>query len=228
MPTTYDFDKDVVNISKLAEEILKSAITNVTTEFQGIVDDKTVSPGLNLHITFANALSAGDQTVLGNLVTAHPTAVVNDPGEPVYFVDVGGVTGYPAADGSIITNAGKFDLKYAIADTAGTPYLVTNSTTFVAASRFGYPGNNNLTSIPNNITVVCSAASDTSTGEYRVQDITNAQTIATAILNTNIAPTVQSLGTVSNLPANQAVFEVQFRKVTGGQARLGFIRLTRV
>ena len=69
--TTYDYDKDNLDLTVLSGEILESSITNVESELDGTEDTGEATPTENLHITFLNALSGADETTLDGLVSAH-------------------------------------------------------------------------------------------------------------------------------------------------------------
>lgn len=69
--TTYPYDKSGVDLAVLAGEVMESGITNVDTEFVGGSDDLADSPAENLGLTFLNALSNADETILDGLVTDH-------------------------------------------------------------------------------------------------------------------------------------------------------------
>jgi hypothetical protein len=65
--------------------------------------------------------------------------------------------------------------------------------------------------------------SNSGEGSVRVQDVTNNQTLTTGnwtIINQHIIS-----GSLSNVPTEQAVFEIQLAKVTGGKPRLWSLQL---
>lgn len=106
------------------------------------------------------------------------------------------------------------------------PYVQNNTTSYAAVVQIKFPGTDNLSVDPVNAEVIGSAASNGSTSDYRIQDITNALTIAEVTgAGTNVAPAVIDLGTVSNLPTGPAIFELQHAKNTGGAARVAAVCL---
>ena len=52
--------------------------------------------------------------------------------------------------------------------------------------------------------------------DVRVYDSTNANVICTSLGNTNALFSLVDLGTLSNIPVNEAVFEIQIRVNGGG------------
>jgi len=72
--TTYDYDLDGVDETRLSQEILDSAISVVPGEFEGTENTFEASPTANFHVTWANALSGGDKTLLDAVIAAHPAA----------------------------------------------------------------------------------------------------------------------------------------------------------
>jgi hypothetical protein len=112
-----------------------------------------------------------------------------------------------------------------------SPYLTGNNVSYTAVAQFEFPGTNNLLVVPNQITAVISAASAGSTIGVQIVDVTNGGLVIVQLdpsATIGVSPVIANLGALSNLPANAAVFEIQLRKVTGGQARLSFIRMTAV
>lgn len=61
--------------------------------------------------------------------------------------------------------------------------------------------------------------------DIRIQDVTNATTIAEVLGRTGAVTTIHDLGTISNLPAAQAVFELQIRR-NGPSFTLDFFTLS--
>jgi hypothetical protein len=129
------------------------------------------------------------------------------------------------AEGWIPNNVGGYNRGFATnSDT--NPYISTTSTSYQSISQFIFPGTTGLHGPPDTALVIGSAASDGSTSGFRIQDITNTLTIAeSAAATTNVAEAIIDLGSVSNLPTGQAVFEIQIKRTTGGAARLHFINL---
>lgn len=100
------------------------------------------------------------------------------------------------------------------------PYMSTNNTSYVSVAQFIFSGTG-VGITPTVARVIGSASSNGSTASFRLFDITNALTIAEVIgAAVNVAEALISLGVLSNLPAGLAIFEVQYRRDTGGQARI--------
>lgn len=109
----------------------------------------------------------------------------------------------------------------------GSPFD-TSSTTFVVVSRIIYRG----TTIDNTIggiLVIAGTSNANATGQVQVFDATNSNIIATsAIFGPDLPLTIIDLGTISNLPTTQAIFEIQVRRVNtsgGGAAILNSIQI---
>jgi hypothetical protein len=86
--------------------------------------------------------------------------------------------------------------------------------TWVSANSFIFPGTD---VIGNHISVAKMIAGviDATSGDYRLFDTTNVQEIALVTGDTSVFPSVVSLGALSNLPAGEAIFELQLRRNTG-------------
>ncbi len=76
--TIYHYDLDAMKQDLLTREILGSGITSVATELVLVEDTGEESPGLNLHVTFLNALSGGDKTILDGVIDSHPQDDAHD------------------------------------------------------------------------------------------------------------------------------------------------------
>jgi hypothetical protein len=114
------------------------------------------------------------------------------------------------------TSTTSFPVTFRFSDTNGNPVTITSST-FTALANMVYRG----TSVDGNITsVLCVVAGSNSstTGQVRLYDVTNATVIATSATfgPTNGSKIVLNLGTISNLPASQAILEIQLRRVSIG------------
>lgn len=105
-------------------------------------------------------------------------------------------------------------MSYSINGVEG-PAVVTSSS-YVPVATFSYRGAINEPAISQIVSVV--DTSDTvATGQVRVRDVTNNQTIAeSAVFGPyNGVKTMVDLGTISNIPGNAAIMEVQLRRDTG-------------
>lgn len=104
------------------------------------------------------------------------------------------------------------------------PYLDRSSNTFSVVARFIFQGTNRLAT-PSSVNIIMFGSTASSEPEFRLYDLTNNQIIAT---QTGAIGTAIQLYSFSgtNWPANQAILELQLRKVSGtGQARLGGFNL---
>jgi hypothetical protein len=86
----------------------------------------------------------------------------------------------------------------------------TSSPTYVTLQRFIFGGSANW-STPQVLKVISKVAS--ATGAVRVQDVTNALTIAENAAITATSDSIIDLGTISNVPTAEAVWEVQAKHV---------------
>lgn len=93
------------------------------------------------------------------------------------------------------------------------PEVTTTSAAYVLAARFPFLGST-LMGTPVAIKIV-GGFIGTGTGDFRIQDVTNALTVAeiTGVSTTN--PAILDMGTLSNIPAPQAVWEIQLLRATG-------------
>ena len=111
--------------------------------------------------------------------------------------------------------------RYNPATTTSSPYQVVSS--------FVYRGTNTDNTVTD-ILAVASTSNSAATGQVRVFDLTNSLVIAesAAFGPTNTTKIIVDLGTISNLPTGQAIFEVQLRRLPGGgggQSELRSIQL---
>jgi len=85
---------------------------------------------------------------------------------------------------------------------------VTNSTSYIVASEFIFRGTTVL-GTPTTIKAICDS---TTSGDIKIYDVTNAQTICEKLGVSSATPAIFDLGTLSNLPTGEAIFEIQHRK----------------
>ena len=85
------------------------------------------------------------------------------------------------------------------------------SASFFPLLRFVYKGSV-LWSTPQSIKVIASTTGASMTGDVRIFDLTNSLVVATLSI-TNQTPQILDLGAISNVPASEAVFELQARVV---------------
>jgi len=79
---------------------------------------------------------------------------------------------------------------------------------------FKYDGSNNVGTI-NYIEIIAYMDSGITSYSARVYDKTNNQVIAEATGLTNTVEAINDLGTISNVPTDQAIFELQMKRVGG-------------
>lgn len=85
----------------------------------------------------------------------------------------------------------------------------TNSTSYIISGSFIFRGTDIL-GIPTHIKAILDSASG---GDIKIYDVTNAQTICEKIGASSASPATFDLGVLSNLPIQEAIFEIQIRKV---------------
>ena len=85
----------------------------------------------------------------------------------------------------------------------------SNSTSYVVSAEFIFRGTNVL-GIPAAIKAITDSVTS---GDIKIYDVTNAETICEKISVTAGSPTIVDLGVLSNLPVEEALFEIQIRKV---------------
>lgn len=90
----------------------------------------------------------------------------------------------------------------------------TVSATYVQAGVFRFGGTTTL-GTPTKIKAIGWKDAATTSWDVKLNDITNATTIATKTGNTGNTAEIVDMGTLSNLPAAEAMFEVQIKR-TGG------------
>jgi len=104
---------------------------------------------------------------------------------------------------------------------SSTDYVEKTSSTYEVFATFLFPGTASFT--PTSFKAVTSSNSATNS-DVRIYDVTNALEIT--VLNfTASAKTIGTGSALSNLPAGQAIFEIQMRSNSGGKARLHFAQL---
>ncbi len=111
--------------------------------------------------------------------------------------------------------AGKqtFEISWAAGTSNGVD---TTNGAYTVVATFIFAGTTSIGS-PTSIKAICETDATTS-ADIRIQDVTNVQTIAELTGWTDASPAIKDLGTISNLPSGEAIWEVQiFRTGTGGQ-----------
>lgn len=96
--------------------------------------------------------------------------------------------------------------------------VTTTSTSYNVFGSFIYRGLNTDNTISTMLAIVTTSTT-TTTGQVRVIDFTNGSVVIAESATfgpTNGAQIVINLGTISNLPTGQAIFQIQLRRVAGG------------
>ncbi len=108
--------------------------------------------------------------------------------------------------GSTLTEAGIAGFDYAFTSKDG-PFIATNNGSYEVKAAFRFRGTDTV----GNINVIKAVANVTgaSTGSVRLFDFTNGLQICEKTGIADTIPTIQDLGTVSNLPTGDAIIEVQ-------------------
>lgn len=84
-----------------------------------------------------------------------------------------------------------------------------NSGTYISAGRsFRFPGTNNVAG-PSAVHVIGKMAGPATSWDVRLRDLTNSLTIAEATGFTNTVNQIKDLGTVSNVPATEAIWQLE-------------------
>lgn len=86
--------------------------------------------------------------------------------------------------------------------------VVTGDTSYFSAHTFLFHGSD-MVGVPASIFALCGIIDSGAFLDVRIYDVTNLQTIAEKTGITDFYPTVHDLGAISNVPAAQAVWEVQ-------------------
>ena len=102
----------------------------------------------------------------------------------------------------------------------GQPFSEASSTNWTTLCAIPYEGN---TTWPITTCHAVVSLSNSGEGSVRVQDVTNNQTLTVG--NWTMQDQHIISGAVSNVPAGQAVLEIQLAKVSGGKPRLWSLQL---
>jgi hypothetical protein len=115
----------------------------------------------------------------------------------------------------VLTNAQKQKaLNYCFAAGAEVN-AYTSSTSYAVLARFIFLGTTSL-GTPTAIKALAFRDVETTYG-IRIYDLTNSNVICELTLQTNITVAIKNMGTLSNLPTGESIFEVQMLR-TGGNA----------
>lgn len=96
---------------------------------------------------------------------------------------------------------------------ASVPYWETENAAYETVGAFTFVGSDCCCK-PHVAKFVIEATGDAEV-DVRVQDVTNVQTIAELTGQTGTGPTIKTDSSVANLPAGEAVFELQIKKSAG-------------
>lgn len=102
------------------------------------------------------------------------------------------------------------------------PYFNTTNIAYTTVGAFLFGGTTALNT-PSKIKAIGFKDAGPTSWDVRVLDITNTTTIATKTGNTGTAPEIVDLGTLTSLPAAEAIFEVQIKRAGGLPADFVYI-----
>jgi hypothetical protein len=102
-----------------------------------------------------------------------------------------------------------------IAFGSGTVYAIShNSGTWTTRARLIFPGSTFFKTIIK-FSVIAYAGAANNSGSIRIQDVTNGNTVATISSITATSATLYSTTSISNVPTNTAIFEIQIQRNSG-------------
>lgn len=94
--------------------------------------------------------------------------------------------------------------------TSNNSYKSTNNTTFTPLIKFIFPGTNKV-GIPTTIKATAWIENAAANTRLRVRDVDNSNVIAANEVINNTSENIVNLGTISNLPEEQAIFSIMVR-----------------
>ena len=98
-------------------------------------------------------------------------------------------------------------------------YLFTKNATYTVLSRFIFRGTIAL-GTPTNIKIVAHVKTAAKPGDVKVYDLTNTETICEVTGINGTSSYIIDLGTISNLPSGEAIFEIQAKDPLGDEIRV--------
>lgn len=101
------------------------------------------------------------------------------------------------------------------------PQLSSSQTAYKILAKFIFSGTVE-TGVPNAISIL--AFTSAASGDIRIFDSTNALTIAEKNL-TNATQEILDMGSLTNLPGGEAVFEIQGKKTGGGSVSIAALQV---
>lgn len=116
--------------------------------------------------------------------------------------------------GSLVSRFTQRSLDLLIFGTAKAPYMSSTSTSYTTVARFIFRGTQTF-GIPTNAKVIAWTSIPVKTGAVRLYDITNSTVIATSANFSNTTAMIIDLGTITNLPPNDSIFEFQIISTVG-------------
>lgn len=230
-----DFPNQVISATCLNAEIDASVIA---TEHNGIQINGDV-----VEIDFYDVLSAGDVIILDDIIENHNhdcyleqegEAIANSLETPLIVqedeVDVLTITDTINFEGNV--NVADDGNGRATVDILGAehgnegnnttisfgdhqgPRLLESSSVYVVRAYIIYRGSNNI-GIINKIKALAWVKDGAKPGDIKIYDVTNGNTIVEFTGIANELPAIIDLGTLSNMPVDEAVFEVHLRNIPG-------------
>jgi hypothetical protein len=143
----------------------------------------------DIKITFESSLSAGEETILTGLLSAH---IPNNSKSRTFFYTV---------------NPKKNTI---------------NTSNYTTVAKFKYSGSDNIGTI-DYINIISYMDSTVTSYSARLFDTINGLVLAEKTEITNTTETIIDLGTITNVPTDQSIFELQFKKVGGNNKKLVYI-----
>lgn len=219
-----------------------AAVWSDTSSHTGLTDLTWASSGhTGTASTFAAFTAGGAATNLtttasGDATGTWPTLQITDltisgetHGDLLYFNGTNWVRLAPGTAGYLLVTQGagaapvwqdadqaisRF-FSYSFTSSSGSPYQETTSAAYENIGDFIFPGTSAVDA-PTALLATIQLGGGTSM-DVRVFDVTNATTIAELIGYTNLAFTIQNLGTLSNITTTPAIWQVQLRGNGGGR-----------
>lgn len=213
MPASGITEMAVTN-SATVEGAIAGAVINIPTSSWSAADPLYVANGGGL----TNVKPTGDDAIqkVGQVGRSHATlgtllvqgaGRINDlPQIAEHFAWAGNASGVPTA-----VDSRTFKDERIVFTQSAEPFNSDSSATYAGGelSRFCFPGSTKR-GTPSTIKIIAY----TDAGKFfdmRIQDVTNANTICEVTNQTNTAPAIIDMGTISNIPAGEAIFELQLQ-----------------
>lgn len=148
------------------------------------------------------------------------TSHIPDLGQPDGIATLDGGGSLPAAQAP---PNGKYSRGYGLFS-ANAFFIESTSASWTAVTEFRFPGT--ATANPDTVKMILALSSGAGNMGARIYDATNGNPIVEIDpLAVTAVPLIYDLGTVSSLPASEAIFEVQVRKVASGKPRIAFFEI---